>query len=67
MIALTESAVLLAASMILSLGVIVNAYIQKQQFYPSVVYVTKSNGSMAVSIISFVSFLFLILLFIYII
>lgn len=58
MIALTESAVLVAASMVMSMGVIFNAYLQKQQFYPSVVYVTKSNGSMAVSIALFVFVLF---------
>ena len=29
--------------------VIGNAYYQKKQFYPSVVYITKSNPSMAVS------------------
>lgn len=33
----------------LTAGVIINAYFQKQQFYPSVVYITKSNPSMAVS------------------
>lgn len=31
--------------------VIGNAYVQKKQFYPSVVYITKSNPSMAVSIL----------------
>lgn len=29
--------------------VVANAYYQKKQFYPSVVYITKSNPSMAVS------------------
>lgn len=28
--------------------VLFNAYYQKKQFYPSVVYITKSNASMAV-------------------
>lgn len=36
-------------SLTLTAGVIGNAYIQKKQFYPSVVYITKSNLSMAVS------------------
>lgn len=31
--------------------VIAYAYYQKKQFYPTVVYITKSNPSMAVSII----------------
>lgn len=37
--------------MILTTVVIGNAYYQKKQFYPSVVYITKSNPSMAVSIL----------------
>ena len=36
-------------SFALSAMVIGNAYYQKKQFYPSVVYITKSNPSMAVS------------------
>lgn len=36
-------------SIILTSTVIGNAYYQKKQFYPSVVYITKSNPSMAVS------------------
>ena len=36
-------------SVALSVGVVANAYYQKKQFYPSVVYITKSNPSMAVS------------------
>ena len=36
------------ASIALSAGVISNAYYQKKQFYPSVVYITKSSPSMAV-------------------
>jgi E3 ubiquitin-protein ligase synoviolin len=35
-------------SFVLSGVVIGNAYYQKKQFYPSVVYITKSNPSMAV-------------------
>lgn len=35
-------------SVSLTLVVIANAYYQKKQFYPSVVYITKSNPSMAV-------------------
>ena len=31
--------------------VIGNAFYHKKQFYPSVVHITKSNGSMAVSIL----------------
>lgn len=37
-------------SLVLTTIVIANAYYQKKQFYPSVVYITKSNPSMAVSI-----------------
>lgn len=36
-------------SLVLTTVVIGNAYYQKKQFYPSVVYITKSNPSMAVS------------------
>uniref|UniRef100_U5EYD9 RING-type E3 ubiquitin transferase n=1 Tax=Corethrella appendiculata TaxID=1370023 RepID=U5EYD9_9DIPT len=35
-------------SLSLTIGVIFHAYYQKKQFYPSVVYITKSNASMAV-------------------
>ncbi|XP_054259108.1 E3 ubiquitin-protein ligase synoviolin isoform X2 [Macrosteles quadrilineatus] len=35
-------------SLVLTASVIGNAYYQKKQFYPSVVYITKSNPSMAV-------------------
>lgn len=35
-------------SLALTTAVVVNAWYQKQQFYPAVVYVTKSNASMAV-------------------
>jgi len=37
-------------SVALTSAVLGNAYLQKKQFYPSVVYITKSNPSMAVSI-----------------
>ena len=37
-----------AASLALTLTVLGNAWSQRQQFYPSVVYITKSNPSMAV-------------------
>lgn len=36
------------ASLALTAAVVGNAYYQKRQFYPSVVYITKSNPSMAV-------------------
>lgn len=36
-------------SLTLTAAVIGNAYYQKKQFYPSVVYITKTNASMAVS------------------
>lgn len=45
-------------SILLTSAVIGNAYYQKKQFYPSVVYITKSNPSMAVSI-KFYCFFFL--------
>ena len=44
-----RSFVLSGISFALTGGVIANAYYQKKQFYPSVVYITKSNPSMAVS------------------
>lgn len=48
-ISFTESSFLFVISGVLSSLVITNAYYQKQQFYPSVVYITKSNASMGVS------------------
>lgn len=36
-------------SIALTSVVLANAYYQKKQFYPAVVYITKSNPSMAVS------------------
>ena len=38
----------MAASVGLTALVLANAWMQRQQFYPSVVYITKSNPSMAV-------------------
>ncbi len=35
-------------SFLLTFGVVMNAFYHKKQFYPSVVYLTKSNSSMAV-------------------
>lgn len=42
-------------SIVLTSAVIANAYYQKKQFYPSVVYITKSNPSMAVSVKAYIS------------
>lgn len=44
-------------SLTLTSIVIANAYYQKKQFYPSVVYITKSNPSMAVSSMLLVNFI----------
>ncbi|XP_017057257.1 E3 ubiquitin-protein ligase HRD1 [Drosophila ficusphila] len=46
--------------MALTSAVIGNAYYQKQQFYPAVVYITKSNSSMAVI---YIQFLVIVLMF----
>jgi len=43
-----RSALLTLASLGLTAAVVGNAWFQRQQFYPSVVYITKSNPSMAV-------------------
>ncbi|CRK96225.1 CLUMA_CG009652, isoform A [Clunio marinus] len=43
-----RSILIFLTSAVLSAGVIANAVIQKKQFYPSVVYISKSNPSMAV-------------------
>jgi len=43
-----RAGVLTGASVLLTGLVLVNAWMQRQQFYPSVVYITKSNPSMAV-------------------
>lgn len=37
-----------AISLAMTAAVVSNAYYQKKQFYPSVVYITKSNSSMTV-------------------
>ncbi|XP_029648652.1 E3 ubiquitin-protein ligase synoviolin B [Octopus sinensis] len=47
-------------SFLLTTVVIANAYYQKSQFYPSVVYITKSNGSMAILYIQ--AFVFVVLM-----
>lgn len=44
-----RNALVAVGTLALSVMVIGNAYLQKKQFYPSVVYITKSNPSMAVS------------------
>eukprot|EP00093_Oithona_nana_P009345 09345.XXX_221603_219648_1 [CDS] Oithona nana genome sequencing. len=54
-----RSALLTGASLLLTAVVIGNAYFQRQQFYPSVVYITKSNPSMAVIYVQ--AFVFVIL------
>ncbi|EDW84387.2 uncharacterized protein Dwil_GK13173 [Drosophila willistoni] len=46
--------------MALTSAVIGNAYFQKQQFYPAVVYITKSNASMAVIYIQFFVIVFML-------
>ncbi|XP_077867396.1 E3 ubiquitin-protein ligase synoviolin-like [Saccoglossus kowalevskii] len=43
-----RSALLAFGSVMLTGAVVGHAYYQKKQFYPSVVYLTKSNPSMAV-------------------
>lgn len=43
-----RSILIFLISAALSAGVITHAVIQKKQFYPSVVYISKSNPSMAV-------------------
>ena len=50
-----RSFVISTISFAMTAGVIANAYYQKKQFYPSVVYITKSNPSMAVSFSGFCS------------
>lgn len=39
----------ISASFVLTVLTIGNAFVQKKQFYPSVVYITKSSPSMAVN------------------
>ncbi|KAL8561119.1 E3 ubiquitin-protein ligase synoviolin A [Nucella lapillus] len=55
-----RSFVISAISFAMTAGVIGNAYYQKKQFYPSVVYITKSNPSMAVLYLQ--AFVFVILM-----
>ncbi|KAK7104456.1 E3 ubiquitin-protein ligase synoviolin A-like isoform X1 [Littorina saxatilis] len=55
-----RSFVLSGISFVMTGAVIANAYYQKKQFYPSVVYITKSNPSMAVIYIQ--AFVFVILM-----
>jgi len=43
-----RSLIVTVASLALTAGVLTNAYLHKQQFYPSVVYITKSSPSMAI-------------------
>jgi len=43
-----KSVLVTVGSFFLTLGVVMNAYYQKKQFYPSVVYITKSSPCMAV-------------------
>ncbi|KAF8766747.1 E3 ubiquitin-protein ligase synoviolin-like [Argiope bruennichi] len=43
-----RSALFSLGSLLLTVAVVGNAYYQKKQFYPSVVYITKSNPSMGV-------------------
>ena len=42
--------VLVSALSALSVSVIANAFYQKEQFYPAVIYLQKSNPSLAVSL-----------------
>ena len=44
-----RTAVMMAASLALTGAVVAHAYYLKHQFYPAVVYLTKSSPSMAVS------------------
>ncbi|XP_076463487.1 E3 ubiquitin-protein ligase synoviolin A-like [Babylonia areolata] len=55
-----RSLVISGISFAMTAGVIANAYYQKKQFYPSVVYITKSNPSMAVIYLQ--AFVFVILM-----
>lgn len=43
-----RSELVVLISFLLTLTVVINAFLHKKQFYPSVVYLTKSNSSMAV-------------------
>ena len=50
----------------LTATVLANAWSQRQQFYPSVVYITKSNPSMAVIYIQ-VTFCIMVMVIIYLV
>nr|XP_005988975.1 PREDICTED: E3 ubiquitin-protein ligase synoviolin [Latimeria chalumnae] len=50
---MVRAAVVTAASLILTAAVVTHAYYLKHQFYPTVVYLTKSSPSMAVSSLIF--------------
>lgn len=52
-----RAALITLGSVLLTCTVIGNAYFQKKQFYPSVVYITKSNPSMAVRLLT-IDFIF---------
>ncbi|KAG8177349.1 hypothetical protein JTE90_020989 [Oedothorax gibbosus] len=54
-----RAALLSLGSVLLTVGVVGNAYYQKKQFYPSVVYITKSNPSMGVIYIQALVLVFL--------
>ncbi|CAG2117171.1 unnamed protein product [Medioppia subpectinata] len=55
-----RAALITLGSVLLTSTVIGNAYFQKKQFYPSVVYITKSNPSMAIIYIQ--AFVFVLLM-----
>ncbi|CAG2165591.1 unnamed protein product, partial [Oppiella nova] len=55
-----RAALITLGSVLLTSAVIGNAYFQKKQFYPSVVYITKSNPSMAIIYIQ--AFVFVLLM-----
>lgn len=44
-----RAAIMTTTSILLTAAMMGNAYYQKKQFYPSVVYIIKSNASMTVS------------------
>lgn len=48
--AMIRTAIMMAASLALTAAVVAHAYYLKHQFYPTVVYLTKSSPSMAVSL-----------------
>lgn len=46
---MVRAALVTATSLVLTAAVVAHAYVLKHQFYPTVVYLTKSSPSMAVS------------------